>query len=255
MRRFLPLVVLLASACGAGTTDLTTPEPVRGGPAEVDSLYRVAEQYYRHGKWARAATTLERLVFEFPPGDPRVARTHFLIAESYFASNDHLRAAREFRKVSDETPTDPLAPEALLRAGDAYADLWKRPELDPSYGQTAMAYYQELLNRYPNAPAAARARERLAGLQEKFAVKEYKAAMFYFRYKAWDSAILYFSDILLNYRDTRVAPDAAIRLVETYQTLGYVEEQREKCAFIRQYYPGAEGVDQACPAALTASTP
>ena len=62
------------------------------------------------------------------------------------------RPRREFRKVSDDTPNDPLAPEALLRAGDVYADLWRRPELDPSYGQTALATYQELLNRYPGAP-------------------------------------------------------------------------------------------------------
>ena len=38
-----------------------------------------------------------------------------------------LEAAREFRKASDDTPNDPIAPEALLRVGDVYADLWRRP--------------------------------------------------------------------------------------------------------------------------------
>ena len=36
------------------------------------------------------------------------------------------------------------------------------PELDPSYGQTALATYQELLNRYPGGSAAARAQQRIA---------------------------------------------------------------------------------------------
>ncbi len=67
---------------------------------------------------------------------------------------------------------DPIAPEALLRVGDVYADLWRRPELDPTYGQTALATYQELLNRYPAAAAAKRAQLRIAELNERFAYKD-----------------------------------------------------------------------------------
>ena len=80
-----------------------------------------------------------------------------------------------------------------------YADLWRRPELDPSYGQTALATYQELLNRYPGHTAAKRAQERIDDLQERFAFKEYKAALYYMRLKAYDSAILYLKDLVATY--------------------------------------------------------
>ena len=52
----------------------------------------------------------------------------------------------------------PLLDYRLLRVGDVYSDLWRRPELDPTYGQTALSTYQELLNRYPNSAASSRAR-------------------------------------------------------------------------------------------------
>ena len=83
--------------------------------------------------------------------------------------------------------------------GDVYADLWRRPELDPSYGQTALATYQELLNRYANSSAAARAQERINELHERFAYKEYRAGLFYFKLKAYDSAILYLKDVVATY--------------------------------------------------------
>ncbi len=173
--------------------------------------------------------------------------------EAQFAMGSHLQAAREFRKVSDDTPNDPLAPEALLRVGDVYADLWRRPELDPSYGQTSLATYQELLNRYPGTTAAKRAQERIDDLQERFATKEYKAALYYMRLKAFDSAILYLKDLVATYPRSAVAPDALIHLVQAYRTLGYKEDVQETCGYIRRFHAKAPGVVKACPDSAGAS--
>ena len=127
----------------------------------------------------------------------------------------HLEAAREFRKTSDDTPNDPLAADALLRVGDVYADLWRRPELDPSYGQTALATYQELVNRYPGTTAATRAQARIADLQERFAYKEYRAALYYFKLKAYDSAILYLKDVVATYNVGRLFNWTVFNYVDT----------------------------------------
>ena len=157
-------------------------------------------------------------------------------------------AAREFRGFSDDTPNDRLAPEALLRVGDVYTDLWRRPELDPSYGQTALATYQELLNRYANSRAAPRAQARITELQERFAYKEYRAALFYFKLKAYDSAILYLKDVVATYPRSAIAPDALVKLVEAYQRLGYQEDVRETCDYLRRFHPNAVRGGSRCPA-------
>lgn len=235
-------------ACGKGKPPATAPAPsTAGNPVLVDSLWRTAQAQYRLGDWSKASLNLERLLLESEPADPRLVLAHFLLAESYFAQNDHLRGAREFRRVSDETPNDSLAPMALLRAGDAYADLWRRPELDPSYGQQALATYQELLSRYPDSPVAARARDRVAGLQDKFAEKSFKAALFYFRLKAYDSAILYLRDLLATYPRAVVAPQALVKLIEAYKAIGYTEEVKETCGYFRTNHPTAQDIDRVCP--------
>ncbi|HXE58637.1 MAG TPA: outer membrane protein assembly factor BamD [Gemmatimonadales bacterium] len=245
---FLPILLL---ACGRNAPP-ATPAPAGAGAtsassADIDALWAQGTGAFRRGEWQDAAEAFERLTLELPPGDARLPRVHFFLGEAYFAQKDQLRATREFRRVSDDYPEHELAPEALLRAGDAYADLWRRPELDPTYGQTALSTYQELLNRYPSSPAATRAQAKIARLQERFAAKLYKAALFYFRVKAYDSAILYLRDLVTTYPRTRVAPTALVKLVDAYRRLGYREEQQETCDYIRQYHPGADGVDQVCP--------
>jgi outer membrane protein assembly factor BamD len=252
-RLVLPFLLLGGAACGSGPRPepVTAPPPVQGGegaaPQQVDSMWRLGEGYVRRGKWNDALKQLERVLLEFTPGDSRAPRARYWVGEAQYALGNHLQAAREFRRVSDETPNDPLAPEALLRVGDAYADLWRRPELDPSYGQTALATYQELLNRYPGGSPAARAQERINDLQEKFAYKEYRAGLYYYRLKAYDSAILYLKGVVATYPRAAIAPAALLKLVEAYERLGYREDVQETCGYIRRFHPNARGFREVCP--------
>lgn len=250
-RAALTALALLAAACGhRGAKPVAGPSPVTTeiSREEVEALWVKAKGEYARGHWGKAATLLERVTLEVPDRDTLAIEARYRLAECYMGQKNQLQAAREFRKVSDDTPDAVLAPDALLRAGDAYADLWRRPELDPTYGQTALATYQELLNRYPDAPASARGRLRIAELEEFFARKEFKAADYYYKLKAYDSAILYLKDIAATYPRAAITPAALLRLVESYRKVGYAEDLTETCGYIRRYHPTAPGVDATCPA-------
>src|SRR2546422_290385 len=134
-----------------------------------------------------------------------------------------------------------------------------QPDLDPAYGETALAIYQELAGRFPDSDAAARARAHVRRLENQFAEKTYKTGIFYLRRKAWDSAIIYFKDVIANYPTTQRAPDALLRLVDSYRAIGYKQELQETCEHLRRFYPKATGLDRTCPAAAdsspTSSTP
>jgi outer membrane protein assembly factor BamD (BamD/ComL family) len=89
-------------------------------------------------------------------------------------------------------------------------------------------------------------------LNERFAFKTYRAAMFYYRLKAYDSAILYFKDLIASYPKAAVAPDALVKLVQAYKTLGYREDVQETCDYIRRFHPKAHGAGEVCPKATGA---
>jgi outer membrane assembly lipoprotein YfiO len=239
-------LLLMALGCGRHHA-ASTAAPVGSPARSVDSLWSLATAQYDRGRWTRAQRLFEQLTPAITPGDPRYLRLHFYQAEIYFALGNQLQAVREFRRVADEQPEGPLAPDALLRAGDAYADLWRGPELDPTYGETARTVYEEVISRYGGTPAAGRAALRLASLGEKFAVKDFKNALFYYRFKAYDSAILLLRSVIASYPRASVVPQALERLVRAYQRLGYQEDVKETCAYITQYHPDPGGPLRLCP--------
>ena len=256
--RFLGLVLFLV-ACG-GNAPGDPPGPLRApgatslAPAALDSLWAQAGERFRAEDWDEARALLDRFILEAPVNDARVIEARMMIGEVAFARDNRLEAAREFRRVSDETPSHPLAPRALLRVGDAHAALWRRPELDPTYGYSALATYQELLSRYPDSDVAPEARQKIAHLNDWFAEKAFKAARYYLRLKAYDSAIIYLRDLLATYPQSSIAPQALARLIGAYRELGYLEDVRETCEYLRRFHPDAPEADEACPAgALEAS--
>src|SRR5436309_1032683 len=212
-----------------------------------------AMDLFHHGDFRRAQTMLQRLTFDLEPGDPSLPQIRYYLAECSFQMADYVQAASDFRKVADEFSTTEYAPMALLRAGDANLRLWHRPELDPSYGETALAIYQELAGRFPDSDAAARARPHVKRLENQFAEKAYKTGVFYLRRKAFDSAIIYFKDVIANYPTADRAPDALLRLVDSYRAIGYKQELDETCEHLRRFYPNAKGIDRSCPAVADSS--
>lgn len=231
-----------AAACGG-----------RGGVqsgVQPAALFDSAMAAFRRGDCGKAQRDFQRLTFEVSPRDEQHATARYYLAECLLTAGERLEAAIQFRRVADEFPQHRLAPDALLRAGDAYGGLWKTPELDPTYGETARATYQELLQRYPEHAAAARAGLRIRDLDEQFAAKTYKQGMFYLRLRAFDSAIIYFKDVVARFPRTPHAPQAVSRLIAAYDRIGYVEERREMCTHLRTYYP-EEPPPDACAEAAT----
>ena len=109
--------------------------------------------------------------------------------------------------------------------------------------------------RYEGTSAAKRAGARIAQLQEQFAAKEYRTALFYYRIKAYDSAILSLRNVVASWPRTKVVPDALVKLVQTYYKLEYQEDLRETCKYITRFFPDtAPRVAATCPAAEPAET-
>jgi outer membrane assembly lipoprotein YfiO len=239
--RYAPLIAAAVTvvACHHGMRVQPAPDPAL-------ELKQAQVQFHR-GDFSKALVSFRRLSYELSPTQPEMAEVKYQLAECYFQTGDRVQAAHDFRQVADQFPTSPYAPLALLRAGDANLRLWRDPELDPSYGESALAIYQELAGRYPGTDAAARAQGHVQQLREWFAQKDYKNGMFYFKRRAYDSAIIYFKDVIANYQGTARVPDALMRLVDAYRAIGYSDELKETCGTLYKYYPRTQGLAGSCP--------
>lgn len=253
MRRLWVLGVIGLAAChwlpfgGSGRR--------REAPAvpPTDVLLAKARDEFRRGDFREALVSFRQLTFELGPSRPELAEARYYLAESYFQTGERVEAAHHFRQVADQSPDSPYAPLALLRAGDSHLRLWRRPELDPSHGETALAIYQELAGRYPGSGATARAQLHIRQLRAWFADKAYKNGLFYLSRRAYDSAIIYFKEVIASYPEAPRAPDALLRLVDSYRAIGYRDELRETCEHLQRFYPQAQGLARSCPADSSAT--
>jgi outer membrane protein assembly factor BamD len=226
---FCCATILAATACGNRLDPSLYPT--------ADALYEVSMAAFERGDCGDAEIGFQRLSYDLSVRDPRRAVVRFYLAECHFRGKRYLEAAREFRRVADEHAQDSIAPRALFRAGDSNSRLWRRSELDATYGMTAITVYSEVLTRYPESAAAAEAREQIGDLNEKFAGKAYDTGIFYFRLKAYDSAIIYFKAVVADYPQTSFASEALLQLVEAYERIGYEEDKQDMCLQLRRYYP------------------
>ncbi len=238
------LLVLLLTvgtlACGRGLNLSQYPTP--------EALLEVSLRKFAEGNCGAAETGFESLTLVLPARDPRQAIVRVHLAECSFRRKRYLQATRDYRRVSNEHPQDSLAPRALLRAGEAYARLWRRVELDATHGLSALTTYSELLNRYASSPAAAQAREHITALNEKFAHKEYRTGVFYLRLKAFDSAITSFKTVVADYPQSTFAAEALLKLVQAFDKIGYNEDKNDMCVQLQRFYPEALERAESCPA-------
>jgi len=246
-----PICVALAAA--AALTACRGSFRVNRYPTR-EGLYQAAmEQYTRH-KWANAITAFEKLTNDLSARDTLLPRAYWYLAGAHEHQDEHLLAAQSYTRLYESFPDDTLADDAALEAARSYRRLWRKPALDATYGETALATYNTLLGLYPNTDHADAAKREIADLEQWFATKNYLTGVYYFRRKAYDSAILYFKYVMERWPHVPRARDALLRLAEAYQAIRYREDLAETCVKLRETYPGDRDVLRTCGAQRTADT-
>lgn len=214
--------------------------------ANTDELYKVATAEFNAKRWDNAAHAFERLTTELSPRDPRIASAYYYLAKSQEKMGSSLLAAKSYSRVYELLPQDTLADNALLLSGMAYQKMWRRPTLDAEYGQEALTQYQTFLGFYPDSPLIPAVTKQMNQLDEWFAEKDYGTGIHYFKRKAYDSAIIYFKDIVKLHPAAKITREAYMRLHESYAAINYKDDARDLCDTMRKTYPADREVLRIC---------
>ena len=238
-RRALLVALLLAvAACH--------PDFQVANYATTDKLYRAAMDEYAARRWDNAVLAFEKLTTDLPARDTLLPRAHWYLAKAHAEQGEHVLAATSYSRLVESFPDDTLSDDAALEAARSYRKMWRKPALDPTYGETALATYNTLLGLYPQSPLIPAAKKELSDLEEMFAQKNYISGMYYFRRKAFDSGIIYFKEILTKYPQSATSRLAQLRLVDSYKEIRYKEDAADACAVLRRSYPDDAEVKTAC---------
>jgi outer membrane protein assembly factor BamD len=237
-RSYLIALVVLLAAC--------KPEFNAGAFGSTEALYQAGVKEFNAKHWDNASRAFDRLTSELSPRDPRIGIAYYYLARSQDKKGDHLLAAKSFSRVYELLPQDTLADDALLNSALQYSKMWRKPVLDAEYGQDAITQLQTLENAYPDSPLIARADAELKRLDEWFAIKDFETGYHYLKRKAYDSAIIYFKDVIKLHPNADKTREAYLKLYDAYRAINYKEDMRDLCDSMRKAYPTDGDVRETC---------
>jgi outer membrane protein assembly factor BamD len=208
------------------------------------ALYQASLREFERRRWDNAVLGFERLTTTLPARDTLLPRAFWYLAKSQQGRREWLLAAQSFQRVVEGFPEDSLADDAQFEVARSYRRLWRT--LDAQYGETALAAYRQLVGLFPDSPLANHATAEARQLEEWFATKNYEIGQHYLRRKMYDSAIIYFRDVMRLYPTAPTARKAGLRMVQAYRTIRWNDEAKEVCTTLRRTYPTDEEVRLAC---------
>jgi outer membrane protein assembly factor BamD len=222
----------------------------------ADKLYQAALAEYKARHYDNAAKAFEQLTLDLSARDQRLPLAYYYLAQSQARNGEYLLAAGTYNRLIDAFPQDTLVDDAFYLSGLAYEQEWRRPQLDATYGKNAQTAFESLVGSFPDSHYAPLAKKELDKLDDWFARKDYDTGYLYLKRKAFDSAIIYFKDVIRLHPNAGTTRGAYLRLHEAYKAIRYVEDARELCDVMRKVYPNDREVSKTCgPAPVTPATP
>jgi tol-pal system protein YbgF len=120
-----------------------------------DVLYNNGLRDYNAGKMDLATQEFQDYL-KFYPNTDLAGNASFYLAEVEFRQGSYAQAAKDYDRVIETFPNGNKVAAAHLKKGYAYAELGQK--------DAAVAELQSLIQRFPRAPEAAQAREKLQQL-------------------------------------------------------------------------------------------
>jgi outer membrane protein assembly factor BamD len=140
------------------------------------------------------------------------------IARGHTKLNDTEATIDALDRMTNNYPNHLLAPDALLKLGEAHESYMDGPAYDQTASRDAASYYQDFIIKYPNDPAVARAEAGLDKARTQIAEsKMYMADFYFYKRKTPEgrlAARVLYNDAITAYPNSPVAAKARLQLNE-----------------------------------------
>jgi len=124
----------------------------------------------------------------------------------------YYEAEEEFNKVISRYPDSEWSAAAKFQIASCRASLSKGAAYDQGAAQEAKERFEMFVKEHPDAVLSLDAEKNISQIREKEAEANYNIARFYEKQLAFDSAKIYYNDIVNNYAESPWASQAAARL-------------------------------------------
>jgi outer membrane protein assembly factor BamD len=160
--------------------------------------------------------------------------------EAFFEKEEFPEAIVEYQHFLDLHRTHTLAPYAQFRLGESHLRIARSIDRDPDPIHKAIAAFERLRKEFPGSRYEGQAVQRLGECHDWLAQTHLFVGQFYYRRDSFLAAAHRFDQIMKEYPDKSVAPEALYYLALSYKEMGANDWASEKLIMLAEKYPNSE---------------
>jgi len=159
--------------------------------------------------------------------------------EAFFEKEEYAEAIVEYNHFLDLHRNHTLAPYAAFRIGESQMKRAKGINRDPEPIQKAIESFERLRKDFSGSRYDGAAAEKIQECHDLLAQTHLLVGQFYYRRESYLAAAHRFEQIMKEYPDKSVAPDALYFLALSYHDLGADDWASEKLTLLAEQYPNS----------------
>jgi outer membrane protein assembly factor BamD len=235
---FIGTLALIVSACSLlGGNDAKEKLAYIERPAEL--IYNQAFERIERNDWTRANLLFQEVERQHP-FSKWARRAMLMSAYASYRTADYEESIATAQRFISLHPGNESTPYAYYLIAINYYDQIYDVGRDQATTVSAEAALQQVVRRYPDSDYARDARLKLELTQDHLAGKEMDVGRYYLRQGQELAAIGRFKNVVSNYETTSQTEEALHRLVESYVSLGIINEAKLVGSVLGYNYPESE---------------
>lgn len=228
------LVLLVLTACGTSKKErLAYVER----PAEL--IYNQAVDEMDNRDWAQAKLLFQEVERQHP-FSKWARRSMLMSAYASYRSADYDESVAMAQRFIGLHPGSDSAPYAYYLIAINYYDQIYDVGRDQATTVSAESALQQVVRRYPDSDYARDARLKLELTHDHLAGKEMSIGRYYLKQNQHLAAIGRFKNVVADYETTSQTEEALHRLVESYVSIGVIQEAKLVGSVLGHNYPNSE---------------
>ena len=160
--------------------------------------------------------------------------------EAFYEKEEFPEAIVEYQHFLDLHRSHLLASYAQFRMAESHLRIAKSIDRDPDPIYKAIGAFEKLRKDFPGSRYDAQALQRLDECHSWLAQTHLFVGQFYYRRESYLAAAHRFDQIMKDYSDKPVAPEALYYLALSYKEMGANDWASEKLMLLAEKYPGSE---------------
>ncbi len=192
----------------------------------AEEIFAMGKKEMDEKNYSEAIKVFEMLE-KLHPYSKLTAEAQLYSGDCSYASKKYTEADAAYEIFVRTHPTHKKVPYAIYMIGLLNFEQMPIIERDQEPTATALLYFQELCERFPNSEYVKDAKEKIKVCLNQKAAREVYIAKYYQKRKNFAAAVGRLNVVVDNFIDTTHAPEALYRLVECYVSMGLFDEAKK----------------------------